>query len=888
VLTESSGPDIVSAMLPQSLIFNAAYENSAKGLVGSAGTNTLSIIAIYMVSNTLIRPKQEHAKDILEWFQLASNQNLLKSLIHRKDPTSQAMWTNMFLYAVIAENIAVLKALPKFAYSSLLNVPHAWFHVVDGPHNALEYACIRQNRQLYHSLIDLGATHSKSLPHVLQVIQTKAAFQHRGRGPMGKTQFDIGLVDAMIRNGIDICKRYDTAWSRGTASPYVNAFQGGHLELMEILFRSHSCAGCREALELKCHDDRSSCSSTMLAFLLDAGIKMPLKTAVKCQSTNAIQRILEAGSKFDGEDWKLVCQQTDQQSILSIFDLHRKHRVSKKAGDSSSPTITEEAQYTSNRPGSYSFNEPALLSLDNKADHPLRLRHTKLIISCILSLPRKYAMICLDECLNTAVESGCEYSVRELLSAGVTSKTDTLQRAKGSNMVSLLLKNTWSCENSSSSIFRTAVETGDSSTIYLLMDAGFDVNSLDQSAPATFKHSLLTHAICCEQSEIISQLLERGADVSGRMTRDSYHSELLLTTPLIAAIKQRNTHLIHKLIELGANIEDEFALRAAVVAGNDIFYILLAHHRLKLCLRKPKFALPTLQLAIIRKNIDVVRSLLKHGASVHECWEHDQFWRPDVNTPQAMFHPRQTALETAIIEDKNPDLSILKLVLSAWKGQDCPWIGPVWNRTCPLSLAVKHSNYHAIDLLLSPGVDLKANTQGNSWGSPLEIASEIGDLQVVQKLISLGADVNAIPRNPSRLPALQYAAQNGFTAVAELLLKNGAFVDVPGPRPSSWTALELAARNGRIDMIQLLVNHGAQLYGAAQFERAKRLSAENKHIAITDLLESLWTKQFAALNHNFHGQSMLIGDVGILDDDQEQGQTGGRSAFNAKFRICFS
>jgi ankyrin repeat protein len=346
-----------------------------------------------------------------------------------------------------------------------------------------------------------------------------------------------------------------------------------------------------------------------------------------------------------------------------------------------------------------------------------------------------------------------------------------------------------------------------------------------------------------------------------------------MTTPLTVAIETRNTALVRHLLNIGANVEDEFALRAAVTAGHEMVLTLLTARSLKLWCRKPKFALPALQLAIIKKDVPSIRSLLEHGAPVHEMFEQSPFPEANAALPSDEFRKHQTAMETAIIEDRNEELPIFRLVLSAWESLNSPWIGPAWQRTRPLSLAVKYGNYHAINLLIVRGADLNATVHGNCIGSPLEIASERGDINLVRKFLSLGADVNATPTNRFHLPALQYAAKNGFYAIAQLLLSKGAYVDAPGPRPYSWTSLELAAQHGRLDMIQLLVDRGAQLYGmgTTQFERAKKLATENKSSAVAELLDLLLEKQLASLNHNFQGQWVVSeGDEVVVDELQQR------------------
>jgi hypothetical protein len=757
--TGPTAPDILSAMLPPGLLSGSPFGNSTKDLVGAASSHILRIIAFYMVSNGLVKPQYEHAKAILEWIQPLRNRSMFKRSFKQKDPTSRATLMNIFLYAVLAGNVAVLKALPTSTYSYILNEPHTWFSVSDPEytaHTALDYACIQQNRDLYFLLAGVGATNLISLPDILGIIQIMKVRNHQGSGPLGRIQVDMDIISTMLENGITICRCSQPSHSFSSqTSAFGIAFTWDNLELMELLLRprlpKHTCLSGFDWIQ-RLGSFELSCSSAMIALLVDAEIKMPVEIAIRSKSTKGLQRILEAGSKFEPTDLDLICQQDDFDFIADAFELYVWHNTATGQGN---PSLLPVAEWLDS--SCKHFGHPGSSTPDEDINSS-RPRKIHSLISSILSLPVRRSGIYLDRCLESALRSGCEYSVRQLIRAGGHTTHVAVSRANDNNLgvMSALLCNAWSPSyNSGKDHFKLAIETGDPVALREAIDAGYDVNYYQHSSGNPERSiSPLGRAIRSRQPTIVSLLLERGADASGHVSFDLYHPRRVIISPLAFAIKTRNATLVQHLINIGADLGDEFALCVAVTTGHDMVRRLLVARSSKVWHRKPKFAFPALQLAIIRKDIPIIRSLLEHRATVHEMWTYSPF--PEGGADGAMLpdiiRVGETAIETAIIEDRDEDLPILRLILLAWQNLNSPWVGPAWKRTCPLSLAVKHANHHIIHLLLARGADLNANIQNNQIGSPLQIASEMGDINLVQNFIALGANVNATAPN-SLLPS---------------------------------------------------------------------------------------------------------------------------------------
>jgi ankyrin repeat protein len=126
--------------------------------------------------------------------------------------------------------------------------------------------------------------------------------------------------------------------------------------------------------------------------------------------------------------------------------------------------------------------------------------------------------------------------------------------------------------------------------------------------------------------------------------------------------------------------------------------------------------------------------------------------------------------------------------------------------------------------------------------TPLQAACEIGYVEGVELLLGSGADVNSPARHGST--ALQFAVIGGHIGTAVLLIERGAHINAPGSKLNGRTALEGAAEHGRIDMLQLLINAGACNNGRDnQYLRSIRLAAMKGHLAVKNLLESLFDRQ---------------------------------------------
>lgn len=168
--------------------------------------------------------------------------------------------------------------------------------------------------------------------------------------------------------------------------------------------------------------------------------------------------------------------------------------------------------------------------------------------------------------------------------------------------------------------------------------------------------------------------------------------------------------------------------------------------------------------------IDIVRTLLKHGA--------------DVN-----FHGRfEHILESACISE-NPD--IVSIILKK---------GPIVNDKCSIYVAceIKTEENPILDMLIEAGAEVNVN---NFYGPPLFNACRHGSLKSINKLLDAGADVNAT--DGEGFNVLMTVCTGDRKYLVPLLVNRGVNIDAQDN--SGRTALMHAANNWKENMVEELL-----------------------------------------------------------------------------------
>jgi ankyrin repeat protein len=186
-----------------------------------------------------------------------------------------------------------------------------------------------------------------------------------------------------------------------------------------------------------------------------------------------------------------------------------------------------------------------------------------------------------------------------------------------------------------------------------------------------------------------------------------------------------------------------------------------------------------LHVAIAKRNIDVTKLLLAHGADV-----------------TALGNKRRTPLHET---SRRGCLEMTKLLL----GRDVDVNAQDDDGITPLYMASHEGELEVARELLQRGASTAAGRN-----KPLHIASLNGHPDVVRLLLQSGTAVD--PRRKDGRTPLVIASHNGHSHVVRLLLQYGAAVDSRDKK--GWTSLHAASQDGHLDVVHLLLHGGANIH----------------------------------------------------------------------------
>ena len=351
-----------------------------------------------------------------------------------------------------------------------------------------------------------------------------------------------------------------------------------------------------------------------------------------------------------------------------------------------------------------------------------------------------------------------------------------------------------------------AVDKEDSLRLKQLLDAGADINDVDEDGL-----TVLMYAVVDKKKKIIPQLLQAGADVNASV-EDGFtilmneckegHADtvkqLLKTnvdvnvadkdglTALMYASDQGNAAIVKQLLKAGANVN--------VADKNGWTPLMYANSKSKGAVKQllkaganvnavDKDGDTVLIQASYQGNTDIVKELLKAGANVNTA---------DKDGVTALMAALKGDYDDRHLWEKeidNSSLHIARLLLKA--GADVN----TKNQEGKTALDLTH-NCDMIKLLVSAGAKIRK-------GDELSTYSCIGDTKKVKELLATGANVNA--KDSSGDPALKYAAGQGNIPLLQVLLKAGA--DVHAKDAKGYTAMWWA---GGENVKKLLLDAGAE------------------------------------------------------------------------------
>jgi ankyrin repeat protein len=425
--------------------------------------------------------------------------------------------------------------------------------------------------------------------------------------------------------------------------------------------------------------------------------------------------------------------------------------------------------------------------------------------------------------------------------------------------------------------FEVAVATNNTSTVQVLLNSGFDLNSSEQAAVRALKYSLMML-----EATMLEYLVAKGIDVAkfggksmnvNRWSKDSevlkkiklmlskgailpkgnegLGNTLLLTSidrqewelldflldagcdpnitydggnlqgsPLNEAVKGEHMDAITKLLAKGANVNLHAGMWGtpfvnAIAKGDEELYRLFLEHGA--AVNSPPsgaFGSP-LDVAISKGYYDFAHDLIDRGADVHGASSYGSLLTPACHGGSV----GQMAMVRRLLT--------LGVDVNA---EDARRPGDNSNRLyqTPFQAAIRGKNDELLKLLLEHGAKINPDEPQGSYGYPLQTAVRYAYEDQTRLLLEHGADVNAIGGEYGT--ALQAAAAESSDALIKLLLESGADVTIEGGYYGS--ALQAACRRGIVRHVKLFLEKGAPVntncgkYGSPLAAAAKRAEKE--------------------------------------------------------------
>ena len=365
-----------------------------------------------------------------------------------------------------------------------------------------------------------------------------------------------------------------------------------------------------------------------------------------------------------------------------------------------------------------------------------------------------------------------------------------------------------------------AAEWGNRSVIENLIFAGAEVNAFEAEVDDT----ALTLAAERQDWKMLQLLLALGADsnVHGLYGRTALH----------VAAENGDIEMVAFLLGQGADPKDSSALSAALDDG-ELFDLLFERCYARYSTNWGESGARILAEAVGEGNERVIRVMLERRVNANVMIV--PIWNNRSATPFGHAIARQQGISAECLE------LFLQTGCSPNDVVSEEDLGPFPRlRITALLAAIDTRNTSTIELLIRYGAEVNFPTRGLVKRTPLQRAAEIGNLDIVELLVNHGANVHAPAAERGGGTALQLAAIGGYIPIACRLLSLKADVNAPRSKVNGRTALEGAAEHGRLDMVKLLLNGGAgsEHGGEGQIANAIVLARDNTHYPIGDLLES--------------------------------------------------
>jgi hypothetical protein len=376
-----------------------------------------------------------------------------------------------------------------------------------------------------------------------------------------------------------------------------------------------------------------------------------------------------------------------------------------------------------------------------------------------------------------------------------------------------------------------AARSGHDGAVRLLLNTGYDVNSVDKTGRTTVQF-----AVYHRHRSIVQTLIDYGANL------DMYPEDEIQETPLIVAAKQswKGTDIVRLLIEGGADVDIHggAALQLAVETRSTDLCAILLDHGADINLRAVPSGLLPVEADYMRGSADVLEMLLKHRVRAPEakfCFSGEcmEQWMPRKDR-------KASARVLSLLNDYGMKMDLegngtsLPAIYEAVRCGNYPVLKELLKLDADMTTrAGKHGNLlhaalsaekypytfeddpeeiHAVcvSALLDHGFDM--NSPGAIYAGPLNAAimSEPNNhgpyLHPAVPLLKRGVRV---PGNGAEL--LEKAVANYIPEVVEYLLQDGISIRTSVIYPNLLAAACQSSHHWRTDMFPCLLQHGADL-----------------------------------------------------------------------------
>jgi len=338
-------------------------------------------------------------------------------------------------------------------------------------------------------------------------------------------------------------------------------------------------------------------------------------------------------------------------------------------------------------------------------------------------------------------------------------------------------------------------------------------------------------AVSCRSLEIISLLLEHGADLS-------YVDTLLGLSPVQYAIRMDDWDILSLLMEKRPDIRNEVlnganrdcmaniscVLRAAAHYGHNDLLKYLISKRSSVNVALPEDNSTLLHVAARNQHTETVKILLLLGASI-DCQDesgktplHVSVKTGNIEVIKCLVEHQETVQsKTELQHVVNPERNVNRGILLNVQDVD---------GNTPLHLSVAAGNINILSYLVSVGSDLNiCNVQGDY---PLTLAARCGKNDIVELLMK-----SEVHCEEAKVGALIAVIVAGNVETTTLLLRLGVPVNIG----EKQMPIHVASRLGRGEFVILLRQFGANLTSLSdKGNTALHLASEAGHLSLVKYL----------------------------------------------------